>query len=596
MKLKHATWLMVVALALSAVSVVVAIRGERSRYTPPGRVVKLPPADINAVTIYQGPQTLAAFTFDKATRQWRFDAPGQGIRHGAADRAVVEDFLHFAARAEHRPAKVTLAQAGLEDLGEAIQVVYAAGDDTAGFYLGNLSPDGETRYFAAVSAMDQPLEAPAAMFRAFIRAPGLYRTHDVFDLADKSPDGMRLTLDGREIALSQHEGGWVVTKPFNWPAESEVVSGLLQMFLMMRAEAFIDKLPAGAAPAGQVRLALRDREQVVDFSFSPDKKQAFAARAGREEICVIAPEALEQLRHPQLAEILRRRSLDLFPGRKAGRLVIADGEGQTLELARGEHGWTATPKGGPAFPAEESAVSALEALMHQLPLNRVAAETFEPARITGKTLRGSVKAFDAAGAALGGVEVTALTETKDGAPVFYATVSGRPQMLELHPMAGMQLLQPFLAYRGRALLSLPFEAVAGLKIIRHIDNGKVVAYERGGGAQFRRTLPQPKELGERAGWEILELARQLAQLRCEGYLVEKKGNFAVYGLDQPFLTTILSLRVSGDGPREETLTIGRRLTLGAEGAPRNFYSATLSSNDYIFILNEKFVDRLLVDY
>ena len=84
MKLKQAVWMAAAALALTALSVGVGIHGRRTAYTPPGRVIKIPPADITAITLYKGPETLAAFTFDKPTRQWRFDAPAQGIRRAAA--------------------------------------------------------------------------------------------------------------------------------------------------------------------------------------------------------------------------------------------------------------------------------------------------------------------------------------------------------------------------------------------------------------------------------------------------------------------------------------------------------------------------------
>lgn len=592
MKKNAAIALFVIALLFTAVNAGLAFYGQKTRHTPPGRVVKLIPGDIDSVAVYRGADVVMDFKRDESTRQWRFSAPAAGIAKAAADRTAVEEIMQFAARAEHRPGTVDLKTAGLDVPAQARQVVFSAGKESASIFLGGLSPDGQEQYFLTDADMDTPLTAPAALLRVFAREPSALRSHDVFDLAQKAPESITLAADGKETVLAHSEDGWVITAPFNWPADNDLVGGLLRVFLLMRADAFLDKVPDTARAALKVSLRLGKDTQDAEFFRAADGKTVYAVRGGRDEVYSFPASELEQLLHPQLSDILRRRVLDLYPGRAAAqaRLFL---NGRELRMTKTENGWTAA--GADSFAVEEQIAANLLQLLHNLPLNRVVAETPDKVAYSGKTLTSKVQLFDAAGAELCSVAVTA-SKLDKGMPEFDAVLSGRPQVVELHPTAGMLLLQPFLAYRSRTLTRYPYEAVRKLRTVRYIDNGAETVYERDASSQFRQTAPKVRELPERSGWEVLELARQLAQLRCEGFVVEKKDNLLVYGLDRPLLKTILSVEDAPGRMRDLTLTVGRELTLGNPGDPQKYYSAMLDGCDYIFILNERFVDRLLANY
>jgi hypothetical protein len=248
--------------------------------------------------------------------------------------------------------------------------------------------------------------------------------------------------------------------------------------------------------------------------------------------------------------------------------------------------------GAENFVADSEAIKNLLLLGTQLPLTRVISETdtenyFATPRLTSQF-------FD-----FGGAPIAGLTVAQDGegeAVRFLAQVAGRPQVLEIPAPAGLALTQapPFLAYRSRLLLNVNVADIVRLR--REIKGKTPAVYELTGSmAQYRQTVPEMRALPEKENWEFLALLQKLAQLQCDGFLVAKDEGELIYGLDHPAAEIILSLKVDG-AEREIVLRLGRELDLELDPAAPKFFTATISDNNYAFVLKSDLVRRLLANY
>ncbi|GHS94762.1 hypothetical protein FACS1894107_15020 [Planctomycetales bacterium] len=583
---KISTILVAVALALTVVSVGTGWHLRRVAYTPPGKVIDLPLDDIDGIVIFAGDDTVAKFERQSA---WRFRAPQAGILLGTVDRETLDELLSFAARAEQTPAEIDLAAAGLDDLVDLPQIVYYAGRQSRSIYLGKTA--GDTRYFLAANDIETPLAMPAAWARVFSRPPAQFRAKDLFSVHTREPERLVVSGGDHDLDLRRTLDGWVIMKPFHFPAENQTVSALLQNCYLLRAADFAEKMP-DAAVVATLSLQSGDDEQTVDFYRAPDgspnDKKVFAKRRDRPEIYVVEDSLLDELTNPLLGERLRRRQLDLLNGRAVGEIRLTAADQRHITLTKSGDLWSAT--GDDQFSVDTAAVENLLALAARLPLVEVLPETTP---LPSPTV--TLQFYDAGGAMLAAIKTAPPTEAAT-APQFLAQVAGRAQILVLHPLAGMTLCQPFLAYRQRLVTNFPADEITQIRIERPLDRGAVDVFRRVGTARYQRTLPVEKNLPEEHHWELLALARSLAQLQCLGYLAPNTDNeMTKYGLDRPMLKITLSFSPKiGEAEKELTLTVGPEIDAG--DGKNFFYAATLTGNDYIFAVEEKLVRRLLANY
>lgn len=583
------------AVIFTAVNMALGWYSQRVTFAPPGRVIKLSPNEITAMVIYQGGNVVAEFRRTNSGN-WQFRAPTALIDKATADRAAIEELLNFAVRAEENSLDVTPAEVGLEN-DNLMQVVYYAGNENSSIFLGDFSSDGQQRFFAVDTARDNVLAAPSALMRIFTRAPEQFRSRDLFALRGRGPDNILLTTKDKKFNLRRtNNEGWVILEPFNWLADNDVIGSLLQALWALRAEnilplATIEKMP----PTLTISLTNDTNTQTVDFFSAPNNNEiAYARVLGREEIYEIPSVVMRELSHPQLSDILRRRSLNLLNGQRVDEIKITNAELQTIALKKDNNNWQAN--GAQSFIAEEKAVQTLISLFNEMPLTRIVAENNHEQPIADWQF--IVGLYDISGALLSEIKVKTATDKNPDrdamtSPIFLAQLNDRPQILELHPLGGLTLTQPFIAYRSRQVQNIGFEIIKQITL-EQFAPAKIITYERIGDAVFKQIAPPEKSLSETANWELLSLARQLAQLRCEGYLDEKKSGFMTYGLDRPLLKIMLMLQFADQtAPNTLTLTIGQKLTLGTAENPQHFYSAIFSDRELIFVIEEKLVKRIL---
>lgn len=581
-----------------------------------GRAIKLPPAQVDALEVYRGDALVASFSKSVQGGEWKVDLPRLQVTKNAADRQAVEDLLAFVSRAELRPAKeVSRQAAGLEG-GNVLQLIARKGKDTSSVFLGAYSKDGALRYFASDDDPHTVMQTEAGLTRVFDREEQTLRSLDLFDFGNRQPDRIRLQPGNGEapIELDLTAEGWVIGNPLNWPADSARVGAILRFGAMLRASGIV----AGATLEDDPKLTaltlrVGGKEQKVVFSPKPaaaagaagsppaaggQTEGVLARRLDRSEVYELPAGFLELLKS-STAEALRSRKLMLLKGREPAAVELTPEDGRKLRLELRDGQWTAPDW----FPVEKVAADNLVRSLDNIMLRTVADDSGTKTAAFGleRPLM-TVRVYDAGGAELTCLKVTSvsLAAPLRGQSGYFATVTGRRQIIELEPLLGNFFLQDFLQYRSRLVTNNDYKDI--LKIRIETPDFKR-EYWQNSPTQYQMAEPESALLGDKANWEVMRLAKDLAGLRCEGYVPEKKAENADLGLDRPQLKTILTLRSAGgaDNSRQiRELLIGNSIKVPAQpgaGLPeQEYFYARLSGVKEVLILNKKFVDRLFMEY
>ncbi len=589
-----------VGVVLGAVCVALSWSGTDS-VRAGGRAIKLPAGQIDAIEIYRGDKQIAGFAKNSQSGEWKVDLPRLQAVKNAADRQAMEDLFAFLSRAELRPAKnVSRLEAGLEG-GNVLQLIARKGEKASSVFLGGYSKDGSVRYFASDDDPHTVLQAESSLTRVFDRDESTLRSLDVFDLGSRQPDRICIYPGSGEkpMELDLTADGWVLGSPINWPADNARVGAILRLCAMLRATGIVSGQTVeddGRHPALMLRLG--GREQKVVF-VARAQGGMLARRMDRGEVYELTMSGLELITGAA-AETMRSRKLALLKGREVAGVELTAEDGRKLRLEQRDGQWTA----GGAFSVEKTAAENLLRSLDNLVLRAVVDDG--EAKITEYGLdhpQMNISAFDAGGAEVAQLKVATvpLAPPLHGQDQYFAKLSGRKQIVELEPLLGNFFLQDFLQYRSRLVSNDDYKDILKIRIVGlNFDR----EYWQNSPTQYQMAKPDSVLLGEKPNWEMMRLAKDLAGLRCEGFVPEKKAENADLGLDRPQLKTILTMRSVGGGAdnsrQVRELAIGNSIKIPAQPAvglaEQEYYYARLTGVKEILILNKKFVDRLFMEY
>lgn len=593
--------LFIPALLLTALSLLLGLRSMPQPILS-GRAIKIPAAEIDGFDVYRGDELLISLA--KNTQgEWRVSIPARQVQGSTADRIAVNELLAFVSRTDTQLAReVTPADAGI-DIRQNLQFIARGGKRTSSIFLGNYSLDGQYRYFVSDDDPQTVLQVESGLARVFDREPSAFRSLDIFDIGNRAPD--RITLSpgagGQEIVLEAIPGGWVITSPINWPADAQQVNRLLRLCAMLRAEKILppDTPPApDNAPA--ITLRIGNNTQTVAFSGSHTDPTVIASPRSRRESYETSAALLWEVKNAN-ADRYRSLILPLLQDKTPAMIEMRRDDGQVLRLALSGQQWI--NPGNTAQGVEKSMVDNLLKVLENLMIVGVADEDGGNAAEFGLDLPElSISVSDVGGAELTALKIASVPVAAplQGADRFFVSVTGRKQVLELQPLVGTFLMQDFIQYRNRMVNEIDFKDILKIKIETPDFTRE---YWGNTPTQYQMVKPESALLSESGNWEFLSLVRDLAYLRCEGFVPEKNTQNADFGLDQPVVKTILTMRSTGGGGtpgKELTLLVGSGVSVPApEGSPipaAEYHYAKLSDNNVVFILNKKFVDRLLVEY
>lgn len=561
MNKKNCFLLLIPALLLTALSLLLGLRSMPQPVLS-GRAIKIPAGEVDGFDIYRGDELL--ITLDKnAQGEWSVNIPARQVQNSTADRIAVNELLAFVSRTDTQPAReVTPTEAGI-DTQKSTQFIARGGKRTSSIFLGNYSPDGKYRYFVSDDDPQTVLLVESGLARIFDRDLPAFRSLDIFDIGNRAPDLITLSPGAgrQDIVLEAIPGGWVITSPVNWPADSQQVNRLLRLSAMLRAEKILPPdTPRAPDDAPSLTLRIGNNTQTVAFSGSHTDPTVVASPRGRSESYETSAALLWELKNAS-ADRYRSLTLPLLQDKTPAAIELRRDDGQVLKLALAGQQWVNASN--PAQGVEKSMVDNLQKVLENLMIVGVADEDGSNAAEFGLDLPElSISVTDVGGAELTALKIASVPVAAplQGIDRFFVRVTGRKQVLELQPLVGTFLMQDLIQYRSRMVNELDFKDILKIKIETPDSTRE---YWSNTPTQYQMVKPESALLSENGNWEFLSLARDLAYLRCEGFVPEKNTQNADFGLDRPVVKTILTMRSTGGGVRRAK----NRPCLSATGLP-----------------------------
>lgn len=584
MSKKISILLVIIAVGLSVLSMAVTMAPE-GNYHKSGRIVKLQLDNIGEMAIYRGPDLVAGFYKKADNSGWRVSIPDLGVKKGRADKVIVEGLLNFAASLQPIEAQgVTVEKSGV-NAEDSVQFVMTCGNESDSVYIGNFSDDAMKRYFVSDSAPEKVLEVDAVLARVFDRKVEDYRSLNIFEASSKSPDKIIIfTGQGSDIELSRAGGGWVVDTPVVWPADQERVGRALRFCAMLRGLEIADiAKPKEIEKAARIEITRGDKTEKVYFWSNGE--DSYAYRDGDIE-CYKIPNGASAFFANVTADAFQEKSLDLLGGKEIAAFEIKKKEGGACRLQKSGNKWNAT--GRDNFLAETEAVKQLSRMLTMFPISRVVTTKQDFADPVVELV-----AFDMSGRQIAGVSAVKLSSGE-----YLGKISGRRELVILPAIAVQALSQDYSVYRNRYVQRLDFRDIESVEFIAKDHDYKYIRKSEG---NYTMQRPEVKGMSESGNWDLLSAIRKISWLKCEGYVPEKNMNLSDFGLDQPTLKTILTIR-SDAGDKDQSgkkieLIIGKSFEVpGADGTKSIMHFAKLSDFKLVFLLDEKIVKKLFIEY
>lgn len=207
--------------------------------------------------------------FTKAADAWKMTAPVVA----RADFGAVEGLLGRIASGQMK----SIADAEGKDLKQygldkpEYTVTLAAGSARSVFLVGGKSPEGQ--YYAKDGSRPMVFTVDSFLIEDLKKGPGDFRPKDLFEFRTYSGQRVEVTRDGVTLVFEKKKGKddkeaekWVRVQPAKDIEETKIIDALSKLS-NLRADTFVDALPAGAAEAARVTARYADgkKEEVVTF-------------------------------------------------------------------------------------------------------------------------------------------------------------------------------------------------------------------------------------------------------------------------------------------------------------------------------------------
>lgn len=202
-----------------------------------------------------------------------------------------------AAAAGPKPAKAagphTLKEFGLDPAEHRLTL--GAGSTTAEILLGKATPEGDV--YAKDASRSMVFTIEKALADDISRNPGDFRSKDVFAFRAFTGTRLEITRAGKTVAFERKKGTgkdtgekWVAVAPA--PAADEArIEDLVSKVATLRAESFVDALPAGAAELAKVQTSFdegKKHDAVTIYQAGPDYYAVRQGDAGAAKLLPVA--------------------------------------------------------------------------------------------------------------------------------------------------------------------------------------------------------------------------------------------------------------------------------------------------------------------
>jgi hypothetical protein len=234
-----------------------------------------------------------ALRFAKAKDAWRIASPIAA----RADYGAVEGLLGRVAGGQMKSLVVTdatgadLAQYGLDK--PQYTVTFAAGSARSTFLVGK--PASDNQVYAKDGSRPLVFTVEASLVDELKKGVGDFRMKDLFEFRTFTGTRFEITRDGATVVFEKQKGTgegavekWVQAQPKKDQDESKIID-FLSRFTNLRAESFVDALPAGAVEVLQARATSSDGKKVESVAFTKVGEDVYATRPGEPGAAKVAP-------------------------------------------------------------------------------------------------------------------------------------------------------------------------------------------------------------------------------------------------------------------------------------------------------------------
>ena len=420
--------------------------------------------------------------------------------------------------------------------------------------LGGKSPTGVWVY---AKERDKPavFVVGESVLRDATRPVAELRDKTVLAFSRADVAGLEIATGGETIAVEPEGQKWKIARPGPRPADSELVSELLEKLGAAKVKEFVAEAPASLGRYGldrPLRLAVvvgkeKDRASKVILFGNVDeaKKGVYAMREGEPSVLLVPDDVWKAV--PQTVAALRDKTVVAFERDKITRFDIESPKGQ-VTVTRDKDGWKITaPEAVAADQVEAGAVlTRLQGLRAQGFLSEDA--TGIPRYLAKPEVKITLHAEGAP------APITVLfapaTDRRGGQPTAYAAVAGQGPVVLVDGKS--------LATVGRTALELRDRRVFAdlqpkdVKRVRVKANGQTALLERSGDADWK--LVEPTK-GAAKSSKIEDILYTLRALKWDEIVAAKGDAPARWGLDAPTLEVTL---FKADGGELGTLVVGKR--------------------------------------
>lgn len=420
--------------------------------------------------------------------------------------------------------------------------------------LGAKSPTGVWVY---AKERDKPsvFVVGESVLRDATRPPADFRDKTVLAFSRADVGGLQITTGAESMTVDADGQKWKITRPVARPADSDVVSDLLDKLSAARVKEFAAEAPPSLAPYGLDRPARlvvhvgkeqdRAAKTLLFGRVDEAKKGVYAMREGEGSVLLIPEDVWRAV--PQNVAALRDKTVVAFTRDKVTRVDIESPKGQ-VTITREKDVWKITaPEALAADQVEAGAVlSQLQGLRAQGFLSDDASAI--PRFLATPEVK--ITLHQEGVPAPTTLLLAPSPDRRHGQPTAYAAVAGAGPVVLVDGKA--------LASLGRTALDLRDRRVFAdlqpkdVKRVRVKAGGQTALLERSGDNDWK--LVEPTK-GAAKSAKVEDILYTLRALKWDEIVAPKADTPARWGLDAPSLEVTL---FKADGAEVGTLVVGKR--------------------------------------
>lgn len=573
------------------------------------------PEQVDGFDLYRGDDVEAQASFRRDMHgNWQVTIPSRMLTD-TADPKAVQELVALVAIASLRPVQeVTAEEAGLTDPATRVMLVVRSDDDIEEtLVIGATSPGGHLRYVARGDDPDRVHAVGADYLYVVDRKPIDYRSLQLFDLHRGELEAITLDPGGEReataVEIRREPEGWFLTSPVRWPADDKRLADLVRQLQALRAQSVVaDKVgdPGvfGLTPsASRIELLVGGQTQEVRFGrLAGQPEGVHAKRRSRDAVYIVSRSLAEHLaiglRDKAWPDWYRRRELFLLQDVEPATLFLQNPNGTALVLSRSQAAseqeaatWSAS--GTRRWGVQPETVAAYVQQLRSLRVKSFASETQDNLERFGlATPLRRIVCTDPASRQLLGLSI-GLSEDKERG---FVTIDGLPQVFELYRDALKNLLASEVFFRSRQVTDFDYKSIRSVTIEN--DAGKR-EYRWVTGGEFQVAHPVTAPLTE-GGLRFAGILNYLGQLPCIDWVAENADDLSRFGLDQPRIRVLVTLRFpAGEAAEDDAPALDLRVGDPVSGDPRDREGdayACLGGTSDVFIVSGSLVKELQKEF